>query len=1014
MKKPHTAWVPLEVLPPWETKVNSTKFLRYYAWLKRTPSTALVRTSADGALFPGVLPYPEVLEAEGRAFSGVPQAAIWAKSFLNSWVGWSNFVVLGCPECRGSSMEPQSIYQRPEVMRAYADRLLGEVEEFMEEVCIGALSMEGGRRSIEEALDLLQTSHASYGAPDAALGNIAEKVSTAIPVVAERVAVPKKAGLVNPADWLPPDRRAVFEDLPSLRRPELQWRSVVAACHRVSQAEEARLVERLMKSDMVTLLPESVFPRDSRGRLMLGGFFCVGKNEKEDRLIFDRRPENATMERLRWAKLPAGACFCRVLLEPHEFLRGSGDDLRNYYYTLQLPSNWIRYNGVGRRVAPELVAKFGGDPSIPHRMALRVLGMGDTNACDIAQGMHEHLLQSVGLLSKETKLIYGQHVPRGPLLEGVYLDDLLVVAKVACAHQVPIDGTFVPPLAQATDVDVDHCARAERAYAAAGLERAVHKSFRCATSFKAWGAEVDGVTGRVGAPKSVRQQVWTLLWRVILGGATTKGVLQRLMGYICFAYQYRRECFALQHHIYQYIEKMSEDSVCKLPAYICDELRSICLHLPFCFWNMRRRVSSRLLATDATPTAGGATVANVPPALAQELWRHSDVRGEAVRLDSGEACSSAAEEPRQPSVFASSVATVVQWEVQSSYSFKQTSHINLQEARALKKEIVAIASDPKAAGTIQICLNDSRVVIGAASKGRSSSFKLNGILRTMLPFLIFGDISLALLWVETSCNPADHPSRFVPLPPPRSPVSWMQKFGLFGERFPGLEVFAGTARLTQTCLQMCIAMYTAVDILFGIDAFEPWIEKLLEAGRVGFIWLAPPCGSFSGLRNLDRGGPLRPAGCPQGDERNAEVRLGNRLWRRALKLACLAHKHGIPFFLEHPSGSKAWLLKETQKVMCLAGAKLYRVHWCAYEDEIRPGNPNPKPTKILGTGVWLGEVARLCPGEHEHGKPLRGVRAKLAGAYPLGFCREFAEAYIARYGPFARRRALEVLPTELA
>ncbi|CAK9053588.1 Uncharacterized protein YMR196W [Durusdinium trenchii] len=574
-------------------------------------------------------------------------------------------------------MEPQSIYQRPEVMRAYADRLLGEVEEFMEEVCIGALSMEGGRRSIEEALDLLQTSHASYGAPDAALGNIAEKVSTAIPVVAERVAVPKKAGLVNPADWLPPDRRAVFEDLPSLRRPELQWRSVVAACHRVSQAEEARLVERLMKSDMVTLLPESVFPRDSRGRLMLGGFFCVGKNEKEDRLIFDRRPENATMERLRWAKLPAGACFCRVLLEPHEFLRGSGDDLRNYYYTLQLPSNWIRYNGVGRRVAPELVAKFGGDPSIPHRMALRVLGMGDTNACDIAQGMHEHLLQSVGLLSKETKLIYGQHVPRGPLLEGVYLDDLLVVAKVACAHQVPIDGTFVPPLAQATDVDVDHCARAERAYAAAGLERAVHKSFRCATSFKAWGAEVDGVTGRVGAPKSVRQQVWTLLWRVILGGATTKGVLQ---------------------------------------------------------------------PTDATPTAGGATVANVPPALAQELWRHSDVRGEAVRLDSGEACSSAAEEPRQPSVFASSVATVVQWEVQSSYSFKQTSHINLQEARALKKEIVAIASDPKAAGTIQICLNDSRVVIGAASKGRSSSFKLNGILRTMLPFLIFGDISLALLW----------------------------------------------------------------------------------------------------------------------------------------------------------------------------------------------------------------------------------------------------------------------------
>ena len=113
---------------------------------------------------------------------------------------------------------------------------------------------------------------------------------------------------------------------------------------------------------MVTLIPESDLPRRQDGSLLTGGFFCVKKNDVEDRLIFDRRPENATMARLDWAKLPSAACLTRVLLGPHEFLRGSGDDLRNYYYALALPLQWVKYNSVGRPVGPEIVSQWGGDP----------------------------------------------------------------------------------------------------------------------------------------------------------------------------------------------------------------------------------------------------------------------------------------------------------------------------------------------------------------------------------------------------------------------------------------------------------------------------------------------------------------------------------------------------------------------------------------------------------------------------------------------------------------------------
>ena len=57
-------------------------------------------------------------------------------------------------------------------------------------------------------------------------------------------------------------------------------------------------------------------------------------------------------------------------------------------YAPKLPDNWIKFNSVGRCVAPELVRRWGKDGSIPHRLCFRVLGMGDVNGCAIAQAVH--------------------------------------------------------------------------------------------------------------------------------------------------------------------------------------------------------------------------------------------------------------------------------------------------------------------------------------------------------------------------------------------------------------------------------------------------------------------------------------------------------------------------------------------------------------------------------------------------------------------------------------------------
>jgi len=86
---------------------------------------------------------------------------------------------------------------------------------------------------------------------------------------------------------------------------------------------------------------------------------------------------NSISKRLRWIHLPSAATLKKIKLRPGEVLLGSGEDLKNYYYMLGIPPNAIHLNPVGRRVPKDIVALAGLDPRVPHRLCLRVLGMGD-------------------------------------------------------------------------------------------------------------------------------------------------------------------------------------------------------------------------------------------------------------------------------------------------------------------------------------------------------------------------------------------------------------------------------------------------------------------------------------------------------------------------------------------------------------------------------------------------------------------------------------------------------------
>ncbi len=67
----------------------------------------------------------------------------------------------------------------------------------------------------------------------------------------------------------------------------------------------------------------------------------------------------------------------RIVLDECSAVRGSGDDLRSFFFQLSNALNSAPRNCFGRTVGARLVAKYGGDPSQRYRLTLRVIAVGD-------------------------------------------------------------------------------------------------------------------------------------------------------------------------------------------------------------------------------------------------------------------------------------------------------------------------------------------------------------------------------------------------------------------------------------------------------------------------------------------------------------------------------------------------------------------------------------------------------------------------------------------------------------
>ena len=623
----------------------------------------------------------------------------------------------------------------------------------------------------------------------------------------ERIALPKQdRPAFSLGEWLPPEVAATYDDPELLKIP-----GAVTSLSRVHASREAwlRFLKRLDAAGMLVLAAPDELPVDARGKPARNGFFAVVKDPDADRSICSRIPRNRLERRLRLCGelLPHGCQFCEMQLARDETLHIETDDVDNYYHRCGVSLQRALSNAIGPCLAVEnfegtraLAAareRLGSRVAEPRRLqaCLGALPMGDGNAVCYGELAHVNLLRAHHALPDSDFLRYRAAPPRSSTWSGVVVDDH------ATARKVKKGSSYEP----SSELECAH-----RAYAAAGLEPKQAKAVRGAESAEFWGTRLDGRAGRVRARDDIVQRACGLTLALLTLGASTEALWLAVLGLWTHVLLFRRVGFGLLQSVFACASASGsagdtghpdDASDCRgpaishTPADAHDELVSLLILAPLLESDIRAPVSGCLTASDASPWAAAAVETDISGVAASELWRYRDRRGGYVRCETelegiireiaedgterdrsilaavlqnaanGD-CDAEAGDPFAAATahearfsWVSELADALGWRLSFKYKLRLADHINLKELKAYKTVVRRAAARASEHGTRRLVLLDSAVVRGAAAKGRSSSRRLNKVLRSIVCDQLAANLVFGSLPVPTRFNPSDDPTR---------------------------------------------------------------------------------------------------------------------------------------------------------------------------------------------------------------------------------------------------------------
>ena len=383
----------------------------------------------------------------------------------------------------------------------------------------------------------------------------------------------------------------------------------------------ASLIRRLLEAGLVELALEDG---------VRVGLFAIKKANGTQRLIVDARLANLCFSEPSSPDLPTGASYSKIFLGEDESLYGSTCDLKDAFYTIELPAELRRFFTLDPIQAKHLgIHSVGGKAIKADTLVfprLKVVPMGWNHAVNVCQDVVRACLERTGLITDSMMVSDGRPFPR--LSRGAvvaYVDNIVCL----CTDR-------------SRSIELQDAINA--VFHEAGL--ITHDIGLGETVFESLGWEFNGVAKTI-RPK--RRRVWrlrlALQWALETGSLSGRQ-LARLVGHFVSISMIRRECLSALHACYAYIIKHDGHQHTIWPS-VRRELEWMFHLIPLVVHDCGRPLSTRVLLADASSWGKGVLHATCDRELLEhhvqfsERWRfreeHSNLSNGSDRASRGEA-----------------------------------------------------------------------------------------------------------------------------------------------------------------------------------------------------------------------------------------------------------------------------------------------------------------------------------------------------------------------------------------
>lgn len=482
----------------------------------------------------------------------------------------------------------------------------------------------------------------------------------------------------------------------------------------VAAGEYGPLIRRMHDSNMLVF-----FEADWKPQLVINGLFGVYKDNDVDRVILDGRRGNLCYLDPDPVELPNPGVFGELILPQGGQLFVGTSDSDNMFHRLRLPSWMHQYFAL-----PGVSSKAAGLPG-PDRLvypALQSCPMGFSWAVVIAQSVHVALLDQTPGHDIASRVRRGGPVVIGSAMHAAYIDDYTALGtdcaavranlwaaadKQRAAGLPPKSSKFVPPDPE----DPSPVHSLGLAFGRDGYVRPIADNTRAA------------LLATLG---------------VLRLGYCTGLYLHRILGMWTWNALLCRCALSTMFLCYGFISRHGRRRG-YLPRGVRAELEALVGLVPLLSVNLGSPIASRIYATDASNWGGGVCYLDI---------KDSDVLTIYDAMDG----SSAPE-------YLLRLLEQQAWATAVSAPWRHVQHINELEGQACLLGVQHLLRSRRFWGRRVVFVSDSRVMVGALRKGRSSSWGINRVCRRVAALQLATGILPAWLWCPTDVNPSDKPSR---------------------------------------------------------------------------------------------------------------------------------------------------------------------------------------------------------------------------------------------------------------